>query len=272
MSEAKDTPASLREFCRGRWADACSFHPHTAGELLKLLVKRIEARDDRALVLFDLDSTLFDVSPRHWRILQEWAAQQAPDSAAGRSGLAIALQSARPEALGYSVEDTLQAIGVDVRHPETRPALTELKRFWGQRFFTHEYLAHDAVTPGALAFVKRVERAGARIVYLTGRDEPGMGEGTRQVLKQEGFPLDGERAQLWLKPRFEMDDASFKRDAAARLRSLGELVASFENEPKNLVMLKSEFPDALHVWLETVASEHPAPPVRGIYRLRDFQA
>lgn len=258
---------SLIELSRSRWADASEFHPHSASELLKLLLGKIHAREDRGVVLFDLDSTLFDVSPRHWRILQEWSDNNA---SVDRSGLAIALRSAKPGALGYSVEDTLQAIGVDLRHAETRSALTDLKRFWAKRFFTHDYLSHDTVTPGALEFVRKVDEAGARIVYLTGRDEPGMGEGTRRALAREKFPLDGARSQLWLKPRFEMDDAGFKREAASRLRDVGELLASFENEPKNLVMLRSEFPEALHVWLETVASEHPATPVRGVYRLKDF--
>ena len=109
------------------------------------------------------------------------------------------------------------------------------------------------------------------IVYLTGRDEPGMGDGTRAMLLRDGFPWETERTHLLLKPAYGLPDLEHKINAAQFIRAHGELVASFENEPPNLVAIYEQFPDAMHVFVETVCSDHAAPAGRGLYRIRGFR-
>jgi hypothetical protein len=109
------------------------------------------------------------------------------------------------------------------------------------------------------------------VFYLTGRDEPNMGRGTRKSLGAHGFPLDAARVHLRLKPRFEEDDLVFKRRVVRELDRAGQVVTAAENEPANANMFLEAFPDAHVLFLETVCSPHPPPLAPGIHRLRDFR-
>jgi hypothetical protein len=48
------------------------------------------------------------------------------------------------------------------------------------------------------------------------------------------------------------------------------VVASFENEPANLLAMQEVLPDAMHVFMATVCSDRPALPGRDLYRIRSF--
>src|SRR5690606_29410904 len=110
-------------------------------------------------------------------------------------------------------------------------ALKSAEFFWFERFFTSEYLQFDHPYSGAPEFVQKLVDLGAQVVYLTGRDEPNMGEGTRKNLIRDRFPWNVSNTHLMMKPSFEMPDLEYKQSAAGFLRENGVLVASFENEP-----------------------------------------
>ena len=79
--------------------------------------------------------------------------------------------------------------------------------------------------------MQAVWKAGATIAYCTGRHEP-MREGSAASLRESGFPApEGERITLIMKPTFDVTDDDFKRMAHAQLRSLGKVIACFDNEP-----------------------------------------
>jgi hypothetical protein len=213
-----------------------------------------------SLVIYDLDSTLLSTQERNHVILVEFAG--APDTPAAYQP---ALARLRPADMGWNVVDDLRRIGFD-----DEPALERLKRFWLDRFFRDDYLVHDLPIPGAVEFVRASHDAGALVCYLTGRDEPNMGRGTRDSLVAHGFPT-GERTVLRLKPRFEDDDLAFKREAIEEIAALGEVQAAFENEPANANFFADRFPEAEVVFIETVHSPNP-PPLHGrIRRIKDFR-
>ena len=191
----------------------------------------------------------------------------------GKPGISVrarALLRAEPWHVGYSVRDTLTAVGVTLDETELQPALEAVKRFWSERFFKSAYLQYDRAYPGAAEFTRKLHELGAEIVYLTGRDEPNMGDGTRAMLMRDGFPWDVERTHLLLKKEAHFEDLVHKKEAAQFIRRHGALVASFENEPPNLVALYDLFPDAMHVFVETVCSDHPAVVRQGLYRIQGF--
>jgi hypothetical protein len=223
-------------------------------------IARAAREDRRPVLVFDLDSTLFSTQQRNHVILHEFAR----DVGAPADLLAV-LERMAPADMGWNVVDDLRRRGF--RH---EPTLGRLRAFWRARFFRDEYLRHDLPLPGAAAFVKDAHDAGAVVYYLTGRDEPGMGRGTRGSLAAHGFPVDGGRVHLRLKPRFEDDDLEFKRLAVAEIRTLGEVVALFENEPANANLFLESFPAARVFILETVCSPNPPPLAAGIFRLKDF--
>ncbi|MGK5083188.1 HAD family hydrolase [Bdellovibrionota bacterium FG-1] len=272
---SKNPSADWAPLVRKQWVSACHFHDLSETEVLHEVARRVIEVNSKAegrkqahpLVLLDLDSTLYEVGPRTYRILCEWmdlsSSQQFP-------GVCRALQEAEPWHVGYSVKDTLEAVGLDVLDPEVAAALPEIKAFWVERFFTSTYLHYDHAYPGAPEFTRKVHALGAEIVYLTGRDEPGMGEGTRANLLRDGFPWQMDRTHLLMKSAAHVADLDHKKDAAHYIREHGTLVASFENEPPNLVALAEIFPDAMHVFVDTVCSEHPTKAYEGLYRIGSF--
>ena len=124
--------------------------------------------------------------------------------------------------------------------------------------------------PRGLFRFYRADDLGADVVYLTGRDEPGMGKGTRDRLLHDGFPWDVPRTHLLLKPNSNVPDLEHKLGAGEYIRKHGTLVASFENEPANLSALYGAVPEAMHVYVDTVSSDHQAVPRQGLYRISGF--
>jgi haloacid dehalogenase-like hydrolase len=213
------------------------------------------------VVVFDLDSTLFSTQQRNHRILQEFAEQVG-----GPSDLAPTVEKMAPERMGWNVMDDLRQQGF--RH---EPTLARLRTFWLARFFHGDYLQHDRPLPGAVSFVNQVHASGAIVYYLTGRDEPNLGAGTRAGLERHGFPLGGDRVHLQLKPRLEDDDLAFKLGTFPEIRALGAVVAAFENEPRNANLFAASFPEARVVLIETTHSPNAPPLAASIARIKDFR-
>jgi len=212
------------------------------------------------LVVFDLDDTLFSTANRHLRILREFAERvEASDPEA--AGIMRAIDRER---LRYSVADTAKDAGVG------EALVKDLRDFWFARFFKNPYLLEDDAIAGGPAFVREVVSRGARAVYMTGRDEA-MREGTETSLQRHGFPEpDGKKARLILKPRFDTPDLAFKTECMDKLKTLGLVAATFENEPAHVNLFVEHFPKARHYLLETKHSGKPVVPHPATRRLRDF--
>lgn len=254
------------DVARTDWIQACRFHDANCEAVLREVKDRV-TRVPSPVVLLDLDSTLYEVQPRTHQILKEWI--EAPESAPFPH-VRDTVRRMEASHLGYSMKDTFAALGFSLDESEIRSAWESAKKFWSTRFFSSAYLSYDVPYPGAPKFCQGLEKSGATLVYLTGRSEPEMGEGTRSNLVRDGFPWGGNNTQLFMKPKFEYSDLNHKKESARRIQNMGVLVASFENEPANLVALHEIFPDAMHVFVETISSDHPASPRAGLYRIRSF--
>jgi hypothetical protein len=252
---------------RTQWVSASEFHALSDIEVLREVHQRVR-QNENAVVLLDLDATLYEVGSRTHQILVEWAGSNH-----GKSfrGVSEAILQMTPDQLKYSVPETLDFLAHSQQIPAFESdAIESAQEFWFRRFFTSEYLEYDRSYPGASEFAHSLHGLGAQIVYLTGRDEPNMGEGTRRNLIRDGFPWNLHGTFLLMKPSFHMADLEYKKSAANWIRQQGTLVASFENEPPNVVALYELFPDAMHIFVDTVCSQHRALPGRGLYRICSF--
>ena len=277
---------------RKSWIAACEFHALSVEGVLQKVSQRVSEqasfknREKRAIVLLDLDSTLYEVGRRTHFILQEWAQSSL---ASFHPQAQAAILQMKYENVGYSIRDTFSNMELMGGHAmdsagsqtmssvESRTSLThlsnafeEVRKFWHDRFFTSSYLIHDRPYLGAVEFVQNIHSLGAHVVYLTGRDEPNMGEGTWANLIRDGFPWKVERTQLLMKPAASMDDLEFKKQAASLVDAQGKLIASFENEPPNVAALHELLPDVMHVFVDTVCSDNLARPRKGLYRISGF--
>jgi hypothetical protein len=240
--------------------------PEAQSHYLRGLIDRITAARGSSqrspVVVFDLDGTLMDNRPRSVAILRELSArwlEHHPEAAQAIAG-------ARPDELAYAITDSLTKLGVD--HPELT---AEALQFWRDRFFRDAYLIHDVALLGAAAFANAVHEAGANLVYLTGRDLPLMGLGSWMSLRDLGFPIGVVGTELVCKPEASMHDEEFKRGVAPQLARLGEVVASFDNEPGNCNMFLHACPGCASVLLDTQHQAGAPPAEEGVVCIKDFR-
>ena len=232
----------------------------TQKTLLDALLADVTATPS-AIVVFDLDDTLFSTADRHLRILAEFAAAiESNDAAAARI-----LRGIAREQLRYSISDTAEAHGLD------KALAKDLRGFWFARFFKNPYLLVDTIIPGGPEYAAEVIKRGGRAFYMTGRDE-GMREGTEASLANHRFPEpDGKGATLVLKPRFDTPDFAFKNEALHKIGEMGTVTGSFENEPAHVTLFIEHFPKGKHFLLETKHSGKPIAPHPATLRIKDFR-
>ncbi len=248
---------------RQEWISACEFHPLSGKEVLREVCSRI-AQFSRPVVLLDLDSTVYNVGPRSFQILKDWVQDSSTKCPLEIQKAVFQLEN---EELGYSVLDVFSTFHLALQKWAVQKELDSAQSFWWDRFFTHSYLTYDRPYLGAAEFTQQLHQLGAEMVYLTGRDACKMGDGTRTNLIRDGFAWGTERTHLLLKSSLNVGDLEHKRAAAEWIQNRGTLVASFENEPSNLVALQEIFPQAMHIFVDTVCSQTPAQPTRDIYRI-----
>lgn len=249
---------------RRAWIDACRFERGTNTEVLDEVIARI-GRAKQPVVLLDLDHTLYRNAPRTRAVLRALA----PDLKDKIPEAALRLlESLEEPHMGFSLRDTFRLNGLFPEDPQWTDSLKLLRETWWPRFFSNEFMAHDAPYAGAPEFCQRLAATGARLIYLSARDEKVMGLGTRENLKRDCFPVrSGE--DIWLKED-QSGDSEHKVKAIAKRVPLGTVAASFENEPANTAALYAALPRAAHVFMDTICSEAPAVPLSGIYRITGY--
>jgi HAD superfamily, subfamily IIIB (Acid phosphatase) len=203
----------------------------------------------RLLAIFDLDSTLFDLTLRMVRIVEAFGDDPVWKERYPKECEALKTLPIKPS--DWGLKEALERVGLLERdHAEF---YRDLHQFWAACFFSGDFVHHDEPLPGAVAFVREIKKRGADIMYLTGRDVPRMLTATAETLRAAGFPVDEPGVELILKPQAEMDDARFKVDVMRDLNSRYSKIWLFENEPVNLNLTAQELP---HIGLVFIDSCH----------------
>ncbi len=237
--------------------------PHMLEQILGH-IRRGTTQGHKYLAVFDLDSTLFDVSPRLERILLDFASfpvnqRRFPEQVSLLKNIKVLRKD-------WGIAGALTRVGLDDQHPEFQEAV---RAYWQKNFFSNHYLQFDNIYDGALEFVQACDQAGAEIAYLTGRDVERMGIGSEEVLRDWNFPLH-EKAKLVLKPHRSMDDAQFKTDYFVEADKQGfEKIYFFENEPVNLVHLQQFCPHVQMIFFDSTHAGKAVPP-EDIPTIMDF--
>ncbi len=238
----------------------------SASILLDKVKSRVETKNEqtRLVSVFDLDATLFDNRPRIMKILKDTVTENEDKVPDGTEEL---IDSIQPEKMHYLVKETLITAGL-----EDEELLDFFFEEWWKRFFTNKYVVCDIPTSGSQQFVESILEMDVSIIYLTGRDTPGMRQGTLASLKEHGFPVpDDKNVYLITKPTFEETDLLFKQNAIEQIKQIGEVLLTFDNEPKMNNVLAESFPEAINVFLDTMHSPDIEPLKPGILILNSFQ-
>lgn len=264
------TPPTPGAFSRKQWRENSHFYPYSEKEVLELIARRVQQfkGTQRPLVLLDLDSTLYDVSHRTIAIVQHWL----ETSPAIPGELAQALKTLTSSQMGYSVKDTLANLGFPVVTQELEAIASALKSYWWDRFFSSDYMPHDLPYAGAVEYANHLYDLGAELCYLTGREEKRMRKGTETNLVRDGFPFGSSDIRLVMRQGLDLSDAAHKAQQAKQLAQQGFLVASFENEPVNLVTLSKLLPQAAHIFVDTVCSDSEAEAGKNLFCIQGFSS
>lgn len=214
------------------------------------------ARSDRKKLaaLIDIDSTIMDTAARNLQILREAAPliREITDIA----------QQLSIEDMGYNLADDIERKQLVPLHAEVR---SRLMAFWRERFFTNEYLLLDHPYPGAREFVWKLMERDLDIVYLTGRDEPGMREGTLASFRKHKLPVD-RGTSFYFKPDFQTPDLDFKKSAFNQIQRDKHIILAIENEPTNANAMLKAFPDASILLIDSICSPHAEQPHPNLLR------
>jgi hypothetical protein len=227
--------------------------------LRQILVKIAEATrsEQKSLVVFDLDSTLFDVSPRLQQIIHDFA--HLAENHTLFPELIEILKTVRTHRQDWGLQKALQRAGI---HHLPESCQQALKEFWLTSFYSNPYLHFDQPFDGAVEFAQAVQKEGAEIVYLSGRDQPRMDVGTREVLFKWGFPLEDNIASLALKPAAHLNDAEFKKDWFLNLpEKKYSKIWFFENEPLNVNVIRQHLPQVDIVFFDSTHCGEAEPPM-----------
>lgn len=249
---------------RNAWKEACHFRRENPTQVLTAVESAVRA-SPKPVVLVDLDHTVYRNAPRTRAILRDLLPQLKSQIPAEASALLADLEEPR---MGFSLRDTFRMNGLMPEEDRWTQTLLILRKIWWPIFFSDAFLHHDLPYPEAPEFCQRLARAGARLIYLSARNGATMLKGTEANLVRDGFPLR-DRSDIWLK-HADVSDGLHKTGSVKRAQGLGAVVASFENEPANTVGLWRALPEALHVFLDTVCSEEPAVPLRGLFKISGF--
>lgn len=222
-------------------------------------LSKIKSQKNDCFLLFDLDSTLFDNSPRVHKIIQDFI--NANKTLA--SNELEKVKKIKRQDIVWGMKQILSNFEV-----KDDDFILSMIKFWYDRFFSNSYII-DTPLKGADTFVKEVEKTGVKIVYLTGRFES-MREGTSRNLREYGFPLDKDGGNLILKPDPNMSDHDFKDLAMKEMKKFGYMIAGFDNEPINTNIFKTSFPEANVFFVETNHSPNPPNILENIHTIKDF--
>lgn len=225
--------------------------------ILKEILRRSEEFRNQGkaiMAVFDLDSTLLDVSPRIQRIIHDFAERPEVSDPATRE----LLKAVRIAKTDWGIRQALERAGFNDSHAPMAPVIRD---FWREKFFSNEYLHLDQPLPGSLDFVKNLFTLGTEIIYLTGRDEIRMQPGTRESLVAHGFPLHPPRSRLEMKPAHGTEDFIFKEEWFRRLPKDGySVIWLFENEPLNIQSIREHHPEVEVIFVDTThAGKAPKP-------------
>lgn len=212
-----------------------------------------EARRARVAVIFDLDSTLFCVSPRTQAILRRLGHDEEFQRLFTDASKVLREIEVLPTDYGfqnvmarYSIEPT----------PELRQ---HVRKYWGRYFFSNHFLDHDTLYPSAMEYVTHLHGLGAEILYLTGRARSAMREGTLQALKRCGLPLF-EDSRLYMKPNEVEADETFKAIVLQDLVKTYDHIWFFENEPVIIHQVRRLAPQVRMIFVKSVHSGRAAEP------------
>lgn len=209
----------------------------------------------------DIDSTLVLTHKRNQAILRRFADDPAIDSTHSARHL---FEQAECFPFEYGYFQALERLNLN----KDENLKKEVSAYWRQHFFSNDFLHHDTPHDGAIDFVDWLNQKNIPHVYLTGRPQPLMWEGTLSVLNSLGFPVREDI--LHLKPQASDIDELFKTKKMTDLKKNFSQIVFIDNEPRVLNQIDRDHPEMDLVFVDTCHSPNVVPPTSAL-KIKDFR-
>lgn len=203
-------------------------------------IDEIKKSGKRPVVILDIDETILDARPRKLAVLRAYIEEKIhskPDMALAQDRAA----DLKPEDLPYDTDGMIRVAGLSGRGLED-----DYAGYFRRHFMSSRYLHLDTETPGAREFLLAIKGQGAEIVYLTGRIEETMREGTIGRFRDLSLPIDEDGVSLIMTSDDRERESEYKTRLMAQAIGNGVLAAFFENEPANINAIARIYPDAIY--------------------------
>lgn len=201
----------------------------------------------RPLAIFDLDSTLYNVSPRTAKIIQDFCLINEIVSTFPKETSQLKKTMITSKDWGY-----MEALERDDFIAPIK-FLKKLVQFWRKHFFSNDYLVADEPYTKASDFVNKFISLNIKTIYLTGRSENKMQTGSLKKLQLDGFPINPTN-MLNMKPNSDLLDHVFKSNFIANLKNNFDQILLFENEPKIINRINLDHPEVFTVFINSTHS------------------
>ncbi len=235
-----------------RWYPLDMPHAKLLSEILEA-AEVAKASGDPLDIVFDLDSTIFCVSPRTEAILRLLATDE--EMLAHFPEFTAKLAHLEANSKDWGIRGILER----AQFTATLEFFELLRKKWSAHFFSSNHLHIDKPYPGAIEYLRALDKAGARIRYLTGRDAPQMKQGTLKTFRQWNIPLQ-DPSYLLMKPDTARHDAEFKRETLQSIFGMERPVWFFENEPVIINIIRKSLPKVKIIFIDSVHSGREEAP------------
>ena len=226
----KENSTFMAEFA---CSDARKIADKSNSKLLETLLekfKNVTTAGCKSLAIFDIDSTLLDMSYRTGGIFKEFSRLDKHRS--DHKELCQAIDNWETITEVYDPIAFINHHNTDYQVNRNSTLGDYLMEYWRKRFFNSDWLNHDLPYFGAQSFVNECLNCGADIAYLTGRDKSNVFNGTLRSLTTHRFPLDtnNPKTRIMLKPNSSMKDIIYKDEGIAKFKKGYDHVVFIDNE------------------------------------------
>jgi hypothetical protein len=192
------------------------------------LISRLDQalnEQNKLICVFDIDSTIFNVSPRNQEIFDLFCSTNLN-----------AREVLHKVSSGYRLKQRDWGLRPYLSHASLSDKLrADAREFWKRHFFAGTFLGSDQPYSKVVDWIQALHSKKARIMYLTGRDNKRMRKGTLLQLKTWRLPLDRDE-DLITKPLKGLVDGEYKHN---------ELKLILEENPEHHVLFFDNEPSVL---------------------------
>lgn len=200
-------------------------------------------------IIFDIDDTLISTKERRTNALVKTAQKKELQHIPNIQCAAQYTPDTIP--IEFSIDESIKRCNIPKQY------LEEIRSYWKDLFLSNESMYQQgnivgSAIRGALDTVTRAYNQGYKIIYMTGRHhdlngKDSMKQGTIDELTNRKFPFNVHTLLIMKEAESnarDRKDDEYKLESLHKLAQTYDIVATFDDGPKNVAVFTREIPSA----------------------------